>query len=88
MLSTCTNLTHIDFGDTTLESVTDMQNMFSYTNKLDDETLNNILALLTTVPSTTANRKLSYIGFNSTMQEKCTTLDNYDMFIESGWTLN
>ena len=88
MFASCNNLTHIDFGDTTLESVTEMQYMFSYTNKLDDETLNNILALLTTVPSTTANRKLSYLGFNSTIQEKCTTLDNYDMFIESGWTLN
>ena len=88
MFASCNNLTHIDFGDTTLESVTEMQYMFSYTNKLDDETLNNILALLTTVSSTTANRKLSYLGFNSTIQEKCTTLDNYDMFIESGWTLN
>lgn len=78
----------IDFSNWNLASVTDMSYMFQ--NSLaqsSDKTLNSILKMCTTaVNLNTNNKKLSYLGINSSVANRATTLSNYQEFLDAGWT--
>ena len=84
MFQGCTNLTEIPLLDTS--SVTTMNSMFSSCTSLSDESLNNILAMCTNATSYTNFKKLLYIGLTSEQATKCTTLSNYQAFLDAGWT--
>ena len=84
MFYACTELKTIPLLDTS--SVTNMLYLVSSTNKLSDDSLNNILQMCTNAINVTEKKTLKDIGVNQTLATKCTTLGNYQAFIEAGWT--
>ena len=86
MFNNCKNLTTIPLLDTS--SVTNMNNMFKGCASLSDESLNNILAMGTNAVKITNSsyKTLKYIGLTSKQATKCTTLSNYQAFLDAGWT--
>ena len=84
MFQYCNNLTSIPLLDTS--SVTDMRSMFYGCISLSDESLNNILAMCTSITKITSNKTLAYIGLTQEQATKCTTLSNYSAFTAAGWT--
>lgn len=56
-------------------------------SKLSDNSLNNIMASCITATSYTRTKTLNALGLNSTQRQKCTTLSNYQAFINAGWTI-
>ena len=90
----CTELTHIDFGDNfSLVGITggntNVSNMFTSIAKLDDTTLNKILAILPTATRFTGTKTLKQFGFTSTTvpASKWQSLSNYSTFTSAGWTI-
>lgn len=64
-----------------------MQGMFLGCTALSENSLNNILSLCTNSAVTTEDyKKLKYIGLTESQAIKCTTLSNYQVFIDAGWT--
>ena len=62
-------------------------NMFLNCPQLTNNSLNNILATLLTIPSTaTGTKTLKSIGFSSTQATTCTTLSNWAACEAAGWT--
>ena len=84
MFYSCTNLQTIPQLDTS--SVTNMNSMFSSCTSLSDESLNNILAMCANATSYTGTKTLAQIGLTSEQATKCTTLSNYQVFLNAGWT--
>ena len=62
------------------------QNCFVNSSSLSDKSLNNILAMCANATSYTGIKKLNYIGLTSEQATKCTTLSNYQTFLDAGWT--
>lgn len=56
-------------------------------SSLSDTSLNNIMASCLTATNYTGTKTLSDLGLNSTQRQKCTTLSNYQDFINAGWSL-
>ena len=87
MFSTCTALTHIDFGNNwelpLLQA--NYQNMFNGCLNLDNSTLNAILHICTTMTNV-GTKTLAYIGLTSTQATTCQGLSNYQEFLSAGWT--
>ena len=82
--ASCLNL--IDVPEFDLSSATNMQNMFFQCNSLSDESLNNILnTCITATKLSNSNKSLKYLGISSNQAEKCTTLSNYQSFLDAGW---
>lgn len=76
------NLSHFNIG-----KATNMASMFGNCIGLSEDSLNNILKMLSTVDALpTANRTLDYIGISSTMAETCKTLSNWSLAEAAGWT--
>lgn len=87
MFYNCQNLTIVPQLNTS--NVTNMESMFENCNSLSDESLNNILAMCanaTAYISQGTNMTLRFIGLSSGKATKCTTLSNYQAFIDAGWT--
>ena len=87
----CTNLKNVPVLDTSglvNSSTGGMANMFTSCPNLSDESLNNILMMCINAKAivTDAYKKLSYIGLSSAQATKCTTLSNYQAFLDAGWT--
>ena len=82
MFYNCTNLTSIPQLNTS--SVTIMQGMFYNCTSLSNESLNNILYMC--VHSATTTKTLKYIGLTQEQANICTTLSNYQDFVDAGWT--
>ena len=82
MFYNCTNLTSIPQLNTS--SVTIMQGMFYNCTSLSNESLNNILYMC--VHSATTTKTLKYIGLTQEQANICTTLSNYQDFVNAGWT--
>lgn len=81
----CTALTTIPIFNTS--KVTTMNNMFTYANNLSNDSLNNILAMCANVTSAyTRDKTLQEIGITKNNATKCTTLSNYQDFLDAGWT--
>lgn len=85
MFSGCTSLTTIPLLDTS--KVSTMNSMFYNCISLSDESLNNILAMCTNATKIqSVNKTLKYISLTSDQATKCTTLSNYQAFLDAGWT--
>ena len=84
MFGGCTNLTTIPLLNTS--SVTNIAFMFENCTSLSDESLNNILAMCKNATSYSNTKTLAYIGLTSEQATKCTTLSNYQAFLDAGWT--
>ena len=80
----CTSLTTIPQLDTS--AVTDMSGMFRSCTSLSNDSLNNILAMLTNATAYTRTKTLRYIGLSETQATTCTTLSNWTACQELGWT--
>lgn len=69
-------------------SVTNMTNMFASCLNLGDDTLNDILTVCINATSYNGTKKLSTLGItDTTLTERIPNLDNYQAFIDAGWTI-
>ena len=85
--SNCSNLVTVPQYDLSNFTSYNWGSAFSNCSSLSDESLNNILATLTTAPDTiTKNKTLKYCGLSAEQCYKCTTLSNYQALVDSGWT--
>ena len=84
MFSGCTSLTTISQLDTS--KVTSMMNMFNSCTSLSNDSLNNILAMLTNATSYNGTKTSKYIGLSETQATTCTTLSNWAACEAAGWT--
>ena len=84
MFSGCTSLTTIPLLDTS--KVTNMGSMFYNCTSLSNDSLNNILAMLTNATSYTRTKTLKYIGLSEIQATTCTTLSNWSACEAAGWT--
>ena len=84
MFYNCTELTTVPLLNTS--NVINMGNMFRYCNNLSNESLNNILQMCINAVNVSSNKTLQYIGLSETQATTCTTLSNYQMFLDAGWT--
>lgn len=94
--SLTTNMSEFFIGCSKLEtipeldvsSVTNMQNFVSECPNLNDESLNNILAMCTKATKITnaSYKTLKYIGLTEEQAERCQNLSNYEAFLDAGWT--
>lgn len=77
------------FGNTNLNSCTSMTDMFSGSNTLDNDTVNDILQLLTTATAYAGTKTLAALGFTSTYYPAATiqNLTNYTAFTSAGWAI-
>lgn len=75
--------------NTNLGSCTSMTDMFSGSNTLDNDTVNDILQLLTTATAYTGTKTLAALGFTSTYYPAATiqSLSNYSAFTAAGWSI-
>lgn len=87
MFAYCTKLENVPIWD--LSKVTQLTSMFSHCPNLTDESLNNILEMLTNATAYKeqgTRMNLYWIGLSSTQAEKCTTLSNWAACKAAGWT--
>lgn len=88
MFQGCNNLETIIFGnDFSLEkctSTSSLQQMFGSCTKLNNATLNSILAILATYGGT-ASKTLQYVGLTSAQASVCTGLSNWSVASAAGW---
>ena len=78
----CENLVDLPLLNTSSNKT--FQDCFKNCLSLSDESLNNILHMV--VNSSSGAKTLSYIGLTSEQATKCTTLSNYQAFLDAGWT--
>ena len=84
MFNNCTSLITIPVLDTS--SVTGINNMVNNCSSLSNDSLNNILAMLTNATAYTGTKTLKYIGLSETQATTCTTLSNWTACETAGWT--
>ena len=85
MFLDCINLTTIPLFDTS--NVDYMRDIFSNCPNLLNESLNNILQMCSNSQiSSSSYKTLKYIGLSEEQAQKCTTLSNYQAFLDAGWT--
>ena len=64
-----------------------MERMFDSCPSLNNTSLNNILAMCINVTRIPSNKKtLRHIGLTQAQAQVCTTLSNYQAFVNAGWT--
>ena len=80
----CSNLTTIPQLNTS--KVTTMVFCFSNCPNLSDDSLNNILGMCSSTTNYAKTKTLKHIGLSSEQAIKCTTLSNYQSFLNAGWT--
>lgn len=82
----CTNLITVPQYDLSHFTSYNWSNAFNKCPNLSDESLNNIMATLSSAPNTITNNKtLKYCGLSAEQCAKCITLDNYQTLLDSGW---
>lgn len=84
MFNNCSSLTSVPLLNTS--SVTAMTYMFNNCLLLSDISLNNILAMCTNATKISSNKTLKHIGLTQEQAQICTTLSNYQAFVNAGWT--
>lgn len=85
MFSFCSAL--VDVPALNAPKLSAMENMFRECPALSESSLNNILLICANSAVTTENYKtLKYIGLTESQATKCTTLSNYQAFLNAGWT--
>lgn len=80
----CTNLKILPVLDTT--NVTNFQDAFKNCEFLSNDSLNNILKMCINAQKYNSTKTLAYIGLTSSQATTCTTLSNYQDFVDAGWT--
>ena len=81
----CSNLQTIPELNTS--KVTNMNAMFIHCSSLSNESLNNILQMCINSNTASASSKtLANIGLSEEQAQRCTTLSNYQAFLDAGWT--
>ena len=98
MFLNCSNLKTITFGDNfTLSAIIEDKStsavnykglyLFIHSSRnLDNDTLNSVLKVLSTAGSGVQTKTLSDVGFSNVQANAATTLSNYQMFTNAGWT--
>ena len=85
MFSNCSAL--VDVPALNAPKLSIVQSMFLGCTALSESSLNNILSICANSAVTTENYKtLKYIGLTESQATKCTTLSNYQAFLNAGWT--
>ena len=84
MFTGCKSLTTIPLLN--MSNVTNMSSMFNGCTSLTNDSLNNILAMLTNATSYVSTKTLAYVGLSSEQASTCTTLSNWSVCEEAGWT--
>ena len=87
IVGSCTLLEDIPLLD--ISKVIVLTSAFSNCPNLTDESLNNILEMLTNASAYIeqgTNMTLNWVGLSSTQAEKCTTLSNWAACEAAGWT--
>ena len=82
--TSCSSLLDIEVLST--EKVTNFQNCFLNCFNLSNNALNNILEMLTNATIYAGTKTLRYVGISSDQATICTTLSNYQAFLNAGWT--
>lgn len=82
MFFSCSNLKTVPQYN--LANVTSYANMFQGCSQLTSESLNNILASLTTATEV-STKTLNMAGLTQAQAQTCTTLSNYAAFKAAGW---
>ena len=85
MFEGCSSLTTIPVLNT--NEVTGMSDMFNGCTSLTDDSLNNILQMcINAVSISSTPNTLQAIGLTEAQAATCTTLSNYQAFLDAGWT--
>ena len=84
MFHSCNNLTTVPQFDTS--SIISFEYMFYKCPSLSNESLNNILIMCANATGVTSNKTLAKIGLSQEQAQICTTLSNYQAFVNAGWT--
>ena len=84
MFFDCTSLENVPILDTS--KAINLNQMFLTAPKLTDESLNNIMQMCINAVSYTGTKTLKTLGLANTTANRCTTLSNYQDFINAGWT--
>ena len=80
----CSSLTAIPQLNTS--NVTGVSYTFLGCDSLSNDSLNNILAMLTNAIKITSNKTLKYVGLSAEQATTCTTLSNWTACEAAGWT--
>ena len=80
----CSSLTAIPQLNTS--NVTGVSYTFLGCDSLSNDSLNNILAMLTNAIKITSNKTLKYVGLSEAQATTCTTLSNWSACETAGWT--
>lgn len=80
----CTSLTSVPELDTSKAS---LRATFKNCPNLSNESLNNILQMCINSNAASASSKtMAYVGLSEEQAQICTTLSNYQAFLDAGWT--
>lgn len=86
MFSGCTALTTIPLLNTANIANGGLIQTFLNCTSLNNNSLNNILAMCTAATKITKNKTLKYIGLSSAQATTCQSLSNWASFESAGWT--
>lgn len=83
----CIKLTTLPQLDATgITANTGLETMFYNCPNLSDESLNNILLMCANFSGYTGTKTLKHMSLTEEQATKCTTLSNYQAFLDAGWT--
>ena len=87
MFSGCTALTTIpQFNTPKLSNSGGLAEFVLNCPNLTDDSLNNILGMITTLPEYYPTKNLKHMGLSEEQVQKCTTLSNWSACESAGWT--
>lgn len=84
MCQWCSNLTIIPQFN--ISNVTTMNKAFEGCNSLNNDSLNNIMAMCINATSYTGTKTLTYIGLSTSQIYTCKKLSNWNDFVNAGWS--
>lgn len=84
MFIDCGNLEDVPVLDTT--KVTTILHMFTGCSSLSNDSLNNIMQMCIGAIKYTGTKTLKEIGLTSAQATTCQSLNNYQAFLDAGWT--
>lgn len=87
MFNSCSSLVDLNVDSFDLKNVTSMDYIFGSCPKLSNDSLNSILKMCSTAVKLSANKKtLKSIYLTQAQATICTTLSNWELAENSGWT--
>lgn len=85
MFYNCSKLVNVDVSSFNFSIVENASDMFYNCKSLSNESLNSILKMCSTMKLNYITRTLKHIGLTSAQATTCTTLSNYQAFLDAGW---